>query len=50
MGNYSCRQRGNLPVITQLAHVKPDEVEWVEADELWTYVGQKKGLRVVVGD
>src|SRR5450756_2347912 len=25
-----------------LAHVKPDEVEWVEADELWTYVGQKK--------
>ena len=25
-----------------LAGVKPDEVEWVEADELWTYVGQKK--------
>ena len=25
-----------------LAHVKPDEVEWVEADERWTYVGQKK--------
>jgi transposase-like protein len=25
-----------------LANVKPDEVEWVEADELWTYVGQKK--------
>ena len=25
-----------------LAGVKPAEVEWVEADELWTYVGQKK--------
>ena len=25
-----------------LANVNPDEVEWVEADELWTYVGQKK--------
>lgn len=25
-----------------LAGVQPDEVEWVEADELWTYVGQKK--------
>ena len=25
-----------------LANVKPEEVEWVEADELWTYVGQKK--------
>ena len=25
-----------------LAKVKPEEVEWVEADELWTYVGQKK--------
>ena len=25
-----------------LAAVAPGEVEWVEADELWTYVGQKK--------
>ena len=25
-----------------LAAAKPEEVEWVEADELWTYVGQKK--------
>ena len=25
-----------------LAKVKPEAVEWVEADELWTYVGQKK--------
>jgi hypothetical protein len=25
-----------------LAAAQPDEVEWVEADELWTYVGQKK--------
>ncbi|MCX6983119.1 MAG: hypothetical protein NTV08_20545, partial [Verrucomicrobia bacterium] len=25
-----------------LARVAPEEVEWVEADELWTYVGQKK--------
>ena len=25
-----------------LAAVRPEEVEWVEADELWTYVGQKK--------
>src|ERR1039457_4481527 len=32
-----------------LAGVKPDEVEWVEADELWTYVGQKNGLLAVVG-
>ena len=26
-----------------LAAAKPEEVEWLEADELWTYVGQKKG-------
>ena len=25
-----------------LAAARPEEVEWVEADELWTYVGQKK--------
>ena len=25
-----------------LAAAQPGEVEWVEADELWTYVGQKK--------
>lgn len=25
-----------------LASVTPDEVQWVEADELWTYVGKKK--------
>ena len=25
-----------------LARVVPEEVEWVEADELWTYVGRKK--------
>ena len=25
-----------------LAAAKPEEVTWVEADELWTYVGQKK--------
>ena len=25
-----------------LARVAPEEVGWVEADELWTYVGQKK--------
>ncbi len=25
-----------------LAAAKADEVEWIEADELWTYVGQKK--------
>ena|GEM_PF-6829763 len=25
-----------------LAHVSASEVEWVEADELWTYVGKKK--------
>ena len=25
-----------------LAAAQPEEVEWVEADELWTYVGQKK--------
>ena len=32
-----------------LATVKPDEVEWVEADEPWTYVGQKNSLLAVVG-
>ena len=32
-----------------LANVKPEEVEWVEADELWTYVGKKNGLLAVVG-
>jgi hypothetical protein len=32
-----------------LAAAKADEVEWIEADELWTYVGQKNGLLVVVG-
>jgi hypothetical protein len=31
-----------------LAAAQPEEVEWVEADELWTYVGQKKGLLAVV--
>ena len=25
-----------------LAAARPEEVEWIEADELWTYVGQKK--------
>jgi len=25
-----------------LAQVPPEEVEWVEADELWTYIGKKK--------
>jgi hypothetical protein len=25
-----------------LAAAKPEEIEWVEADELWTYVGQKE--------
>ena len=24
------------------AAAQPEEVEWIEADELWTYVGQKK--------
>ena len=32
-----------------LAQVDPDEVQWVEADELWTYVGQKKRLLALVG-
>ena len=32
-----------------LAAAKPEEVEFVEADELWTYVGQKNGLLAVVG-
>ena len=32
-----------------LATAKPEEVEWVEADELWTYVGKKNGLLAVVG-
>ena len=32
-----------------LAAAKPEEVTWVEADELWTYVGQKNGLLAVVG-
>ena len=32
-----------------LAAVAPGEVEWVEADELWTYVGQKNGLLALVG-
>ena len=27
-----------------LAQVPPEEVEWVEADELWTYIGKKKKL------
>ena len=27
-----------------LAQVRPEEVEWVEADELWTYLGKKKSL------
>ena len=30
------------PQHPHLATAKPEEVEWVEADELWTYVGQKK--------
>ena len=30
-----------------LAAARPEE--WVEADELWTYVGQKNGLLAVVG-
>jgi DNA-binding transcriptional regulator YdaS (Cro superfamily) len=33
-----------------LARVAPAEVEWVEADELWTYVGKKNGLLALVGD
>ena len=32
-----------------LARVDAAEVQWVEADELWTYVGKKRGLLVVVG-
>ena len=32
-----------------LAQVPPTEVEWVEADELWTYVGKKRSLLAVVG-
>ena len=32
-----------------LAAARPEEVEWIEADELWTYVGQKNGLLAVVG-
>ncbi len=32
-----------------LAAAKPEEVKWVEADELWRYVGKKNGLLVVVG-
>ena len=32
-----------------LAAAKPEEVTWVEADELWTYVGKKKGMLAVVG-
>ena len=27
-----------------LAAARPEEVEWIEADALWTYVGQKNGL------
>lgn len=27
-----------------LAQVLPEEVEWVEADEWWTYIGKKKKL------
>ena len=32
-----------------LAAARPEEVEWVEADELWTYVGQKNGLLALAG-
>ncbi len=32
-----------------LASVPAAEVEWVEADELWTYVGKKRSLLAVVG-
>ena len=32
-----------------LAAARPEEVQWVEADELWTCVGQKNGLLAVVG-
>ena len=32
-----------------LAAAQTGEVEWVEADELWAYVGQKNGLLAVVG-
>ena len=32
-----------------LAAAQPEEVEWVEADELWTYAGQKNGLLALVG-
>jgi hypothetical protein len=28
--------------VTNDKAVKPEEVQWVEGDELWTYVGQKK--------
>ena len=32
-----------------LAAAKADEVEWIEAGELWTYAGQKNGLLAVAG-
>ena len=32
-----------------LAVARPEEVEWVEADELWTYVGRKNGLLALAG-
>ena len=32
-----------------IAPAKPSEVQWVEADELWTYVGKKRRLLAVVG-
>jgi hypothetical protein len=31
-----------------LAPVAPEEVEWVELDEPWSYVGKKNGLLAVV--
>ena len=32
-----------------LAAAKPAAVTWVEADELWTYVGKKNALLAVMG-
>ena len=32
-----------------LAAAQPEEVEWVEADELWTCGGPKNGLLALVG-
>ena len=31
-----------------LAAAKPEEVPWVEAEEIWAYLGQKNALLAVV--